>query len=102
MFISRHLPLMVVSSFERRFAFARFEYDVLFEGKTQSGAISRWVMTITDHPRNGLVKYVLEKEEGLWARVLRINGLGLSEETAFMEWALGEIVAWTSQSRPFL
>jgi hypothetical protein len=86
--------MVVVASFERRFVNGSHSYTVCFEGKTQSSpwAVTRWELTIHDHPKHRLVKYVLERESGEWATVLRINGLGLFEETAFMKWALATII----------
>lgn len=85
--------MVVVTSFERCFVYGEGRYAVLFEGKTQTGpvAVTRWVLTIHDHPKNGLVKYVLEKEGEHWTRVLRINRLNLFEENALMDWATREI-----------
>ena len=93
--------MVIVVSFEHVFEYGSACYTVLFEGKTQTGPhiITRWVLTIYDHPKNGLVKYVLEKEAGLWERVLRINGLSTLEENALMSWAMREIMQAREEER---
>jgi hypothetical protein len=93
MVISHNLPMVVVASFQRLYVHGRDEYNVLFEGKTQASpwAVTRWELTIRDHPQKGLVKYILERDLGEWRSLLRINGLGPAEETAFLQWALAAI-----------
>lgn len=88
--ISMHLPMIVVASFQQRFHQGSDGYDVLFEGKTQgsSRVATHWVLTIREHPGNGMVKYVVECEAGVWRRSLCVNGLNALEERNFLAWAL--------------
>jgi hypothetical protein len=87
--ISIHLPMRLVTSFERLYQHGQDQYSVLFEGKSQIGSrtITHWYLTLRKHDVTVMNQYIFHKENDRWLKAIGINALPEEMESQFLPWA---------------